>query len=50
MLQHSEITIPWTTAKLLSYYIQVFLTIHEAENGKIRLPGVFCRHALILLR
>jgi hypothetical protein len=31
------VTVPWTQAKLISYYIQVQLIVHEVQNGKIRI-------------
>src|SRR2546426_1399219 len=33
----ANVTIPWTQAKLISYYLQVNLIIHEAQVGKIKL-------------
>jgi len=36
--QHTSVTIPWPTAKLLTYYLQVFMADYEAQNGKIRMP------------
>src|SRR5712671_4562050 len=38
VVQHTEMTVPWATAKLMSYFLQVFLAIHESDNGKIKLP------------
>jgi hypothetical protein len=36
--QHTAITIPWLQAKLLAYYLQLHVAIHEVENGKIAVP------------
>jgi hypothetical protein len=35
---HTDITIPWTQAKLMHFYLGVNLALYEAENGKISLP------------
>jgi hypothetical protein len=35
---HTEITMPWATAKLLAHYLQVNVAIYEIENGKVRIP------------
>ncbi|MCX6636366.1 MAG: DUF3467 domain-containing protein [Acidobacteria bacterium] len=35
---NTAITVPWTQAKLLSYFLQLNIAIYEAENGKIQLP------------
>ena len=36
--QHTAITIPWPTAKLMSYFLNTQLLIHEGDNGRIQLP------------
>jgi len=39
---HTGISIPWTTAKLLVYFLRLNIMIHETENGKIRInPRVY---------
>jgi hypothetical protein len=39
---HTAMTIPWTTAKLMLYYLQLNIVVHELENGKIRInPRVY---------
>lgn len=37
--QHTAITVPWSQAKLMSYYLQVALAIFETLNGKIKIPA-----------
>ena len=36
---HTSITIPWAQAKLMAYYLQVNLAIHEANHGHVRVPS-----------
>ena len=36
--QHTAITIPWMQAKLLAYFLEVNLAVHETDYGYIRLP------------
>jgi hypothetical protein len=36
--QHTAIAIPWMTAKLMAYFLEMNLVIYEADNGYIRLP------------
>lgn len=39
---HTSMTIPWPTAKLMLYYLNVNIALHEIENGKISVnPRVF---------
>src|SRR5271163_1783555 len=35
---HTSITLPWATAKLMSYYLAINLAAHELDNGIIRVP------------
>lgn len=35
----TAITLPWVTAKLLSYYLQINLRIYESEHGRIKIPS-----------
>jgi hypothetical protein len=40
--QHTAMTLPWTTAKLMVHFLQLNIAIYELENGKIRInPRVF---------
>lgn len=36
--QHTAVTVPWIQAKLMAYYIELNLAIHEADHGVIRIP------------
>jgi hypothetical protein len=36
--QHTAITIPWTGAKLLVYYLMTNVAAQEIINGKIQIP------------
>lgn len=36
--QHTAVTIPWTAAKLLIYYLATQVVAHEIANGKIVIP------------
>ena len=36
--QHTAVTVPWIQAKLMAYYIELNLAIHEADFGTIRIP------------
>ena len=36
--QHTAITIPWVMAKILSYYLGIFIAQHEAQSGKVMIP------------
>ncbi|MDQ6758379.1 MAG: hypothetical protein M3Z32_00770 [Acidobacteriota bacterium] len=36
---HTSITIPWALAKLIIYYLQVNIDIHELDHGKIAIPA-----------
>lgn len=35
---HTAVTVPWGAAKIASYYLQLNILAHEAENGRIRIP------------
>lgn len=37
--QHTSVTMSWVQAKLLSFFLNVNLVAHEAENGKIKIPS-----------
>lgn len=37
--QHTAVAISWAQAKLMSYYLQLNLAIHEADNGPITVPA-----------
>jgi hypothetical protein len=37
--QHTAITIPWVQAKILSYYLGIFIAQHEAQSGKVTIPA-----------
>jgi hypothetical protein len=44
--QHTSVTISWLQAKLLNYFLEVYLALYELENGKIKVseaarPPVF---------
>jgi len=34
----AAVTLPWVTAKLLSYYLQINLKIYESEHGEVEIP------------
>lgn len=36
--QHTSVTIPWISAKLLLYYLQLNIAGYELQNGKIKIP------------
>jgi hypothetical protein len=36
--QHTAIAMSWPQAKLLSYFVDVNILLHEAINGKIQIP------------
>jgi hypothetical protein len=38
VVQHTAITLPWPTIKILTYFLQLHLIAHEAENGRITIP------------
>ncbi|HEX9545404.1 MAG TPA: DUF3467 domain-containing protein [Pyrinomonadaceae bacterium] len=38
VVQHSAITLPWTQAKLMLYWLRGQIEIHELLNGKIHIP------------
>jgi hypothetical protein len=35
----AAVTLPWVTAKLLSYYLQINLKIYESEHATIKIPS-----------
>jgi uncharacterized protein DUF3467 len=37
-VQHTAITLPWTQAKILSYWLRGHIEAHEMVNGKIHMP------------
>lgn len=38
VIQHTAITVPWSLVKLLIFFLQGNLILHEAQNGKVRVP------------
>ena len=38
VVQHSAITVPWTQAKLMVYWLRGQIEAHELANGKIHMP------------
>ena len=38
VVQHSAITVPWTQAKLMIYWLNGQVKAHEIANGKIDIP------------
>ena len=39
IVQHTAINIPWAQVKLSSYFLQVAIVLHEAQNAKINIPA-----------
>lgn len=39
VIQHTAITLPWPYAKVLSYFLQMHIAAHEAENGHVAIPN-----------
>ena len=39
---HTAITLPWTTAKLMLYFLQLNIAFHELEAGKIWINPRVC--------
>ena len=37
--QHTAITLPWLQVRLMIYFLQVNLAVHEARHGKVILPS-----------
>src|SRR5271156_347432 len=35
---HTAVTLPWAQAKLMSFYLQVNIAVHEATHGKVKVP------------
>ena len=35
---HTSITLPWAQVKIMSYYLQVNIALHESNNGRIKVP------------
>jgi hypothetical protein len=38
VVQHSAITVPWTQAKLMVYWLRGQIEAHELANGKVHMP------------
>jgi hypothetical protein len=38
VVQHTAINLPWAQVKLITYYLQVAILLHEVQNAKIHLP------------
>jgi hypothetical protein len=38
VIQHTSVNLPWTQVKLLIYFAQIHLAIHEFLNGKVSIP------------
>jgi len=36
---HTDVTIPWSQAKLMHLYLGINLALYERENGKITIPS-----------
>jgi hypothetical protein len=36
---HTSLTIPWAQAKLMQYYLQINIEIHERQHGQISVPN-----------
>ena len=36
--QHTAVSLPWPTAKLLVYFLQVLIADQESQNGKVKIP------------
>jgi len=36
--QHTAVTLPWAQIKLMLYWLQGHLELHEKFNGKVRIP------------
>ena len=36
--QHVALTLPWPQIKILCYFLQIQLLVHEANHGHIRIP------------
>jgi len=45
---HTAVTMPWTLVKLLIYYLQSNLAVHEIANGTIKLPASFLPASLVV--
>jgi len=39
VMQHTSITMPWPQVKIMSYFLEVNLMIHEHLNGRVTVPG-----------
>ena len=37
-VQHMSVTLPWALVKLALFFLEVNVTVHELENGKITIP------------
>jgi hypothetical protein len=40
IVQHTAINLPWAQVKLASYFLQVAVVLHEAQNVKISIPAL----------
>ncbi len=38
VIQHTGISVPWPQVKVLLYYLQIHLSVHEIEFGRILVP------------
>ena len=36
---HTAVTIPWVQAKLMSYFLELNIAVHESTIGKIQFPS-----------
>jgi len=36
--QHTSVTLSWLQAKLLNFFLEINLAVHELEQGKIKIP------------
>lgn len=36
--QHTSVTLSWLQAKLLNFFLEINLAVHELEHGKIKIP------------
>lgn len=39
VMQHTAITMPWPQVKIMSYFLEINLMIHEHLNGRVTVPG-----------
>jgi len=38
VVQHTAVTLPWTQAKILAYFLQIHLAAHEVALGRVAIP------------